>query len=163
MTSEIHIRPSEIQALQDRFALQDLLTAYCYAVDRLDDVDGLLDLFTPDAEYDLSGIGLLKTKGHEGIRTFFTRVFKDMAHHAHYNSNFTIQKLDGDTASTRAYVTGMGIAKDGNSVTVHVDYYLDCVRTENGWKIARFYEEALIPMPSSLTEIHGEGETHVAG
>ena len=149
---------SEFQALQDRFALQDLLTAYCYAVDRLEDVDGLLNLFTPDADYDLSGIGLLKTKGHEGIRAFFTRVFADMAHHAHYSANFTIQRLDGDTASTRAYVTGMGIAKGGNSVTVHVDYYLDCVRTAQGWKIARFYEEPLLPMPGSLNEIHG-GET----
>lgn len=153
---------NEIQALQDRFALQDLLTAYCYAVDRLEDVDGLLNLFTPDADYDLSGIGLLKTKGHEGIRAFFTRVFADMAHHAHYNANFTIQRLDGDTASTRAYVTGMGIAKDGNSVTVHVDYYLDCVRTAQGWKIARFYEEPLLPMPGSLNEIHGGEARNVA-
>lgn len=152
----------DIQALRDRFALQDLLTAYCYAVDQLDDVENLVSLFTSDADYDLSAIGLLRTKGHEGIRAFFTRVFADMAHHAHYSANFTVQRLDGDTASTRAYVTGMGIAKDGNSVTVHVDYYLDCVRTPEGWKIARFYEEPLLPMPGSLGEIHGRETSDAA-
>lgn len=153
---------SDIRALQDRFALQDLLTAYCYAVDRLDDVEALVGLFTADADYDLSAIGLLRTRGHEGIRAFFTRVFADMAHHAHYSGNFTVQRLDGDAASVRAYVTGMGIAKDGNSVTVHVDYYLDCVRTADGWKIARFYEEPLLPMPGSLGEIHGREASHAA-
>ncbi len=153
---------NELQALQDRFALQDLLTAYCYAVDRLDDVPALLDLFLPDADFDLSAIGLLNVKGHGEIGTFFTRVFQDMSHHAHYNSNFTISRLDGDEASIRAYVTGMGIAKDGNSVTVHVDYYLDCVRTSAGWKIKRFYEEPLLPMPGSLTEIHAKEGADVA-
>lgn len=151
---------TEVQAIQDRFALQDLLTAYCYAVDKLDDVEELLSLFTPEAEFDLSAIGLLKAKGHAEIRAFFTRVFADMAHHAHYNSNFTVSRLDGDKASIRAYVTGMGIAKDGNSVTVHVDYYLDCVRTSTGWKIHRFYEEPLLPMPGSLTEIHAKESTN---
>lgn len=147
---------TDFQIIQDRFALQDLLTAYCYAVDKLDDVDALLDLFTPDAVFDLSAIGLLTAQGHDEIRAFFTRVFEDMAHHAHYNSNFTVSRLDDDEASIRAYVTGMGIARDGNSVTVHVDYYLDCVRTAAGWKIARFYEEPLLPMPGSLTEIHAK-------
>lgn len=141
-------------AIEDRFALQDLLTAYCYAVDKLDDIDGLLSLFTPDAVFDLSAIGLPKVYGHEGIRDFFTPVFADMTDHAHYNSNFTVQKLDGDEASIRAYVIGMGNARDGNSVVVHVDYYLDCVRTDAGWKIKHFYEEPLMPMPGSLAQIH---------
>lgn len=44
--------------MEVRVALQDLMTAYCYAVDRLDDVDGLLDLFTEDAVLDFSAIGL---------------------------------------------------------------------------------------------------------
>lgn len=141
--------------IEDRLALQDLLTAYCFAVDKLDDLDGMLSLFTEDAVYDLSAIGLLRTEGHAGIRDFFSLVFADMTHHAHYATNFVVQRYDGDTASTRAYVMGMGNSRDGNSVTVFVDYYLDCVRTPQGWKIKRFYEEPLMPMPSSLTEIHG--------
>lgn len=47
-----------IQLIEDRQALQDLLTAYCTAVDSLTDLEGLLDCFTDDAVFDLSGIDL---------------------------------------------------------------------------------------------------------
>lgn len=142
------------RAIEDRFALQDLVTAYCYAVDKLEDVDGLLSLFTEDAIFDLSPIGLPSIQGHGAIRTFFEGVFEMMTHHAHYVANFTVQRLEGDHASTRAYVMGMGNARDGSSVLVYVDYYLDCVRTPSGWKISRFYEKALMPLPSALGELH---------
>ena len=143
--------------LEDRFALHDLLNAYCFAVDKLADVDGMLSLFTEDAVYDLTDIGMLRTEGHAGIRAFFEGVFSYMTHHAHYATNFAVQSYNGDTASIRGYVFAMGNSNDGNTVTVHVDYYLDCVRTATGWKIKRFYEKPLMPMPNSLTEIHGEG------
>jgi len=32
---------------------------------------------------------------------------------------------------------------------------LDCVRTPDGWKIARVSEVPLMPLPESLTDIHG--------
>ena len=44
--------------MEERMALQDLMTDYCYAVDKLADVEELLDLFTDDAVLDFSGIGL---------------------------------------------------------------------------------------------------------
>ncbi len=142
--------------VEDRFALQDLITAYCFAVDKLDDLDGLLSLFTEDAIFDLSEIGLPRVDGHSGIRGFFGPVFDYMTHHAHYVTNFKVETYAGDTASIRAYVMGMGNSRDGNHVLVYVDYYLDCVRTASGWKIKKFFEKALMPMPGSLNEIHGD-------
>lgn len=140
--------------IEERIALEDLLTAYCLAVDKLGDVDGLLSLFTPDAVLDLSGIHLPKVEGHAGIRGFFEPVFGFMTHHAHFVSNFQVDRLDGDHASTSAYVMGMGVSSDGNSVTVYVKYFLDCVRFAGRWKIKKFYETALMPLPKSLTDIH---------
>jgi len=147
---------ARLKAIEDRLALQDLLNAYCTAVDKLSDVDGLLSIFTDDAVFDLRDIHLPYAKGQAEIRAFFTPVFEMMSNHAHYWGNFKLDRLEGDEASISAYVTGMGIAKDGNSVTVYVHYFLDCVRTAQGWKISKFYETARMPLPKSLTEIHGD-------
>ena len=145
---------ARLKQVEDRIALQDVLTNYCNAVDSLRDMEGLLNCFTEDGVMDLTGIHLPICVGHAGIRCFFMQVFKDMSHHAHSSSNFTIDKLDGDTATCRACVIGTGATHDGNSVLVYVRYFLDYVRTPSGWKFARFGEAALMPLPKSLTEIH---------
>lgn len=141
--------------IEDRLALEDVLNAYCAAVDSLSDMDALLDCFTEDAVLDLGGIHLPRFDGHAGIRQFFTQVFADMTHHAHFVSNFTVQKMAADAATCTAYVMGMGVARDGQSVLVYVKYFLDYVRTASGWKLSRFAESGLMPLPESLTGIHG--------
>ena len=50
--------------LEDRIALEDLASAYCNAVDRVGDLDGVLAVFAEDAVYDLSGFGLGLMQGH---------------------------------------------------------------------------------------------------
>ncbi|MCK9564405.1 MAG: nuclear transport factor 2 family protein, partial [Bacteroidales bacterium] len=134
---------------------QDLLTAYCTAVDSLEDMEALLDCFTDDAVFDLSGIDLPRFEGREQIRGFFVPVFKDMSHHGHFNTNLAIDSLEGDEATCRAYIMGMGATHDDRSVLVYVRYFLKCVRTAAGWKIKHFSEAGLMPLPSSLTDIHG--------
>jgi ketosteroid isomerase-like protein len=145
---------ARLKLLEDKMALQDVLTAYCNAVDSLSDMDGLLNCFTDDAVMDLSGIHLPKCVGHAEIRKFFTQVFKDMSHHSHSSSNFTILKLDGDSARCQASIIGTGATYDGNSVLVYVRYFLDYKRTPSGWKWTKFSETALMPLPDSLTQIH---------
>ena len=39
--------------IEDRLALEDVLNAYCAAIDSLSDMDGLLACFTEDAVLDL--------------------------------------------------------------------------------------------------------------
>jgi len=135
---------------EDRFAIQDLLIAYAHAVDTIGNIDGILDVFVPDAVFDLSGIGLAPVNGHDGIRAFFTTVFANMAHHAHYLTNFAMTAYAGDTASIRAYVTGMGQGKDGRSVTVNGRYYFDVARTPAGWKATRYTMDFLMPLSGTL-------------
>jgi ketosteroid isomerase-like protein len=144
-----------LQAIEDRTALEDVLTAYCNAVDSLSDMPALLACFTEDAVFDLGGIGLPRFEGHAAIEGFFRQVFTDMTHHAHYATNFAIDRLDGDTARCHAYIIGVGVARDGQDVLVYVRYDLDYARTPWGWKMTRFGEAALMPLPASLTGIHG--------
>ena len=147
---------TRLKAIEDRLALQDVVNDYCAAVDRLGDVDALVDLFTPDAVIDMSAIHLPHVRGHEGIRGFFGPVFAMMTHHAHHWSNFRVERLQGDEASISAYVMGMGRSSDGNSVTVYVNYFMDCVRRGDRWKIRNYRIVPRMPLPRSLTEIHGE-------
>lgn len=143
--------------LEERIALQDLMTAYCYAVDKLADVDVLLDLFTEDAVLDFSRIGLPLMTGRAEIKAFFDGVFADMTHHAHYITNFRPVHYDGKTGAMTAYVIGLGKSKDGNSVEVNVQYTFEAVKqADGGWKCQRYSMFSMMPLPGSLAEIHGE-------
>lgn len=136
--------------IDDRLEIQDLMIAYAHAVDTVSDIDAVLDVFTPDAVFDLSGIGLTPQVGHKGIREFFTNVFANMANHAHYLTNFAVTAYDGDTASMRAYVIGMGVGKDGSTVTVNGRYFFDVRRTDAGWKATRYTMDFLMPLSGTL-------------
>lgn len=138
--------------VEDRLAIQDVLIAYAHAVDSLHDLDGICDVFVDDAVFDLSGIGFPSLNGHAEIRAFFADTFDAMSAHAHYLTNFAITAYEGGAvgskASIRAYVIGMGKYKAGGGITVHGRYYFDVVRTEAGWKAARYTMDFLIPLES---------------
>lgn len=131
--------------IEDRLAIQDLLIAYAHAVDSLHDVQGICDVFVEDAVFDLSGINFPSLNGTAEIGKFFEDTFAAMSAHAHYLTNFAITAYDGDTASIRAYVIGMGKYKAGGGITVNGRYYFDVVRTDAGWKARRYTMDFLIP------------------
>lgn len=142
--------------IEDRIGLQDLMIDYCYAVDKLSDVDGLLALFTENAVLDFSAIGLPVMYGHGDMRRFFERVFADMSHHAHYITNFRAVHCDGHRAIMTAYVIGLGRAKAGNAVEVNVQYTFKAVRGGAGWQCEHYSMFSMLPLPGSLAQIHGE-------
>jgi len=53
------------------------LNAYCTAVDKLSDIDGLLSIFTEDAVFDLRDIHLPYAKGHAEITCLFRTGLRD--------------------------------------------------------------------------------------
>ncbi len=147
---------ARLQRIEDRLALQDVLNAFCNSVDSLKDMDGLLACFEEDAVFDLSGISLPCFKGHGEIRKFFTQVFHDMSNHAHLSANFTVDRLESESAACRAAVLGTGATHDGRTVLVYVRYFLDFARAARGWRIRRLGEAALMPLPRELTGIHAQ-------
>ena len=141
--------------IEERMALEDIMTEYCYRVDALDDIPAILDLFTDDAVLDFSFIGLPAMHGKPAFKSFYEGVFADMSHHNHYISNFRLDKYEGDAAEMRAYARGMGRSKDGGMVDVDVRYRMEFLRTDQGWKVTRYEIHPSMPMPDSLNEIHG--------
>lgn len=129
----------------DRLALEDLTIAYCSAVDAIGNAAGVQALFTADAIYDLTGVGLGQYAGAEAIGTFFSGAFPSMAHNAHYASNFVVTAYAGNAASVTSYVHAYSLGHDGAMVDVRARYSFDCTRDGDSWKIARLAIAMLIP------------------
>jgi ketosteroid isomerase-like protein len=131
--------------LEDRIALEDLATAYCSAVDRIGDIDGVLAVFTPDAVYDMSGFGLGLMEGHAAIRGFYEAAFPTMAANAHFASNFAVNAFADNAASTSHYVHAFSKSKDGSLLEARVKYLMNARRDAGVWRISRLGIELLLP------------------
>lgn len=131
--------------VEDRLKLQDLVTAYCSAVDAIGNIAGVTALFMPDAAYDLSSLGLGRIEGIAAIGAFFESAFADMAHNAHYASNLAVTAFSGESASITTYVHAYSLGKDGSMLDIKAKYRIDCARTGDGWKIACLGMDMLIP------------------
>ena len=140
--------------LLEKAALEQAVLRYCEAVDKLSDLDFMMENFTEDAVLDLTGLQLPRFEGHSEIRAFYENVFKDMSHHMHLLSNFQVKELSGDTARIYAYIGGMGRSHSGLDVQVYVYYDLSLRKVNGTWKIAHFYEAPKLPMPDSVTAVH---------
>ena len=143
-----------LEYLLEKSALEEALIKYCTAVDKLDDLDGMLTNFTPDAVLDLTGLHLPRYVGHAQIRGFFAQVFADMTHHMHLLTNFRVENLERNQATVKAYITGLGRSKSGIDIQVYVRYDLELKKSADGWKISVFYEVPTMPMPDSVTAVH---------
>ncbi len=146
---------ARIKKIEDRQALQDVLNAYCKAVDSLTDLDGLMACFTEAPVFDVTGIGLPRFEGKAAVRGFFEQVFGDMTHHAHLITNFNVDRLEDDEAFCTNYAIGNGKSKAGLVIHVYVRYKLHFARTSDGWKMKSFTEDAIMPLPDELTNVHG--------
>ncbi|MFM6853569.1 MAG: nuclear transport factor 2 family protein [Sphingopyxis sp.] len=141
--------------IEDRLAIEDRMVAYCTAVDAMEKPENIAALFTTDADFDLSGIGMARASGRDGIRDFFAGVFSAMSHHAHYLTNFALTDYDGETASARAYIIGMGRMRDGGEVTVHGRYYFNFRRVDGQWLASRYSMDFMMPLPGTLGAVQG--------
>ena len=135
-----------IKNLEDRARLQEVITDYLIAVDDLTSVDNVLACFTEDAVFDFSGINYPSIAGTAALREFFTGVFADMTHHAHYNTNFKVDELSDDSAKCRCHVIGMGKTKANQDVLFYLQYFLEYRRSGDTWKICRFASRPLMPI-----------------
>lgn len=135
-----------LRALEDRQALEQVITDYLIAVDDLASVDAVMQVFTDDAVFDMSGIGYANIAGAPAIREFFDGVFAGMRHHAHYATNFSLDALEGDSARCRTHVIGMGVTANGSDVLFYLQYHLEMRRESDAWKIVTFRGMPLMPI-----------------
>ncbi|WP_269621251.1 nuclear transport factor 2 family protein [Zhongshania sp. BJYM1] len=134
-----------IQDIENRQALNDVLTNYIVELDSLNNADDIVRYFTDNVSYDLSGINYPKLKGKTALLEFFNEVIKTMSHNAHYATNFKIDLLSENVAKARAHIIGMGYSKENQRVQFHVQYQLGYQRISTEWLINEFSVIPLMP------------------
>jgi hypothetical protein len=110
---------------EDHVEIRNLMAKYCVYLD-LEDAEGWINLFTPDAVYQVYGREFL---GHDGLRQITTGAPGGF----HLGGPVAI-KLDGDRAAT---LRNLLFVDSSNGETRHAVYDDDLVRTPDGWRIAR--------------------------
>lgn len=129
------------QKMSDRLEIQDLLTAYCDAIDSRN-WNALDDIFTPDAIIDYTEAGGAKGTLEE-IKLYLDKALKPFSGMQHM-LGLPMIKITGDEASARTILFNpMVIEKEGNPNVFFVGlWYRDkLVRTSKGWRIQSRHEE----------------------
>ena len=127
---------ASVQELSDRLEIQDLITAYSYAVDfhRFDDLDAI---FTSDGVLDLTATGGIAGPVGE-VKRWLAEVLPNFAGHQHLVGTTQVS-VAGDIATARSICHNPMWFADPAQPPLFVGlWYLDdLVRTAAGWRIAR--------------------------
>jgi uncharacterized protein (TIGR02246 family) len=122
----------DLQALEDRLAINDLFVRYATALDE-GDVETIVGCFAGDGSLESPVVGVYA--GHDGIRAFatrFARLRENGTQLRHVLSNLAV-RLDGDRAHATCYLVTI-MTRDGKSVLRPPGRY-DCqlVRIDGAW------------------------------
>jgi ketosteroid isomerase-like protein len=129
---------SDLQAIIDRVEIEALRGEFTDAA-MMRDYDRLASLFTQDGMLRMPNIPA-ELAGREEIRAWGDRV-PDLVDFLVQNTHPGTIRLDGDTASGRAYMHEAGRARDGRSELNYAIYHDRYQRTPDGWKFTeRVYE-----------------------
>ena len=129
---------SDFQAIADRVEIEALRGEYTDAV-MMRDYDRVALLFTPDGALRMPNVPV-DLVGLEEIRAWGARVpaFVD---YLVQTTHPGMIRLDGDTASGRAYLQELIRLRDGSSQLNYAIYHDRYQRTADGWKFTeRVYE-----------------------
>ncbi|ASY45966.1 MAG: nuclear transport factor 2 family protein [Sphingobium sp.] len=130
-----------LQEMSDRFEIQDLIVGYCYAVDTRD-WDTLDRYFTDDAVIDYSEmVGVVGSLAD--IKAFLSASLTPILAFQHAVST-TQYQIAGDRAQTKTACYNPMTVSNGETTDTLVFglwYHHDFVRTAQGWKISRLYEQ----------------------
>jgi ketosteroid isomerase-like protein len=148
---------SDYQAIADRVEIEALRGEFTDAV-MMNDHDRLASLFTPDGVVRIP-LGNIEATGQEGIRALGERrqAFADYFIQTTHPGTL---RLDGDTATGRAYLSELAHARDGNSHLNYFVYHDRYQRTPDGWKfterVAEFRYLDTTPLAGSAPHAAGD-------
>ena len=129
---------SALEAIADRVEIEALRGEYTDAA-MMRDYDRLASLFTPDGALRIPDANV-ELAGRGEIRAWGERVPAAVAYLVQTTHPGTI-RLDGDTASGRAYICELIRMRDGSSHLNYAIYHDHYQRTGDGWKFTeRVYE-----------------------
>ena len=153
---------NDLQATADRVEIEALRGEFSDAA-MMGDYDRFASLFTHDAVYRIPDAGIAQT-GRDEIRAGTERLADAWEYFVQTTHPGAI-KLDGDTASGRAYVSEIGPAPhNGTSIYNYALFHDQYRRTPDGWKfservfrtqVLRHHATARLT-PGSLAATHGD-------
>lgn len=149
---------SDLQAIVDRVEIEALLGEFTDAV-MMDDHERLASLFTPHGAVRIPYVGI-EAVGRDEIRAMGERrkVLVDLFLQ---NTHPGVIRLDGDTASGRAYIFELGHLRDGRSELNYAIYHDRYRRTPDGWRFTeRVYEIRYIDQSPLAGSAPPAGGTH---
>jgi ketosteroid isomerase-like protein len=129
---------SDLQAVADRVEIEALRGEFSDAV-MMRDYDRAASLFTPDGALRMPNVSA-QLEGRDEIRAWGERVPALVDYLVQTTHPGSI-RLDGDTASGRAYMQELIRLRDGSSELNYAIYHDRYQRTGDGWKFTeRRYE-----------------------
>jgi hypothetical protein len=133
------------EEIGDRIEIQDLLVLYTTAIDTKD--WSLLDqCFLPDAQLDYTTSGGI-AGAYPEVRAWLAKALSMFPTTIHAISNSAIE-LAGDRATGRTLVNNPMVLPKGEGgafvFTVFAYYVDDFVRTVDGWRIAKRFEQQVL-------------------
>lgn len=119
---------------EDRQDIADVLVRYATGIDRRD-WSLFRTVFTDDCELDYGEIGIWR--GVDAVVDFMVVAHEAAGHTLHRITNTAIE-VDGNSATSRAYVDGLILSPDNTSGVNATGFYDDELeRTDAGWRIRR--------------------------
>jgi len=145
------------ETIADRVEIEALRGEYTDAA-MMRDYDRLASLFTPDGALRIPDANI-ELPGREEIRAWGERVPAVVDYLVQTTHPGTI-RLDGDTASGRAYICELIRLRDGSSHLNYAIYHDRYQRTPHGWKFTeRVYEiRYLDTTPLAGSRPHAAGD-----
>jgi gamma-hexachlorocyclohexane dehydrochlorinase len=126
----------QVDELQSRAALRDLVTDYCLGFDR-HEWDRFISIWHPDAVWEI-GPPFGTFRNHEGIYKAVHEVLYPVWRETHHlTSNLRLTFKDPDHAHGICNVDCMGATKDNVVQMISATYTDDFERRNGVWKIAR--------------------------
>jgi 3-phenylpropionate/cinnamic acid dioxygenase small subunit len=143
-----------IEQALDRIEISDVLVQYAVHMDA-GDFDSLAAIFSEDAGYDIApdpGIVPVPARGRAAIRKILSDRYAEVSQTAqrrHLITNIAFDRLEGDAADTRCFLTILSIPKAGGPVELRgTGVYFDKLsRIAGRWQIAdrRLVVDVLAP------------------
>src|SRR5262249_6833048 len=130
---------SDFQAIADRVEIEALRGEFTDAGMMLD-YDRFASLFTPDGVWRIPAVNA-EFAGREEIRAGIKRLAEGLWDYLVQTTHPGTIRLDGDTASGRAYVLSFGRFRDGGSHLNYSVYHDRYQRTPGGWKFTERVDE----------------------
>lgn len=151
----------DLQALADRVDIEALRAEMTDSV-MVHDYDRFASLFTEDGAWRIPYVGL-EFIGRAQIRDAVERAQDMIWSYFIQTTHPGVIKLEGDTASGRAYVHEFGRRRGGRSQLHYALYHDRYLRTPEGWKFAeRTYEIRYVDNSELAGAPPGTGKVHYA-